>query len=132
MLRLSLNNSNLKIINKNVINKSLYSIYCGNREHNKQNIALRENHNKSLFSKNNFLASSTNKRCFSYETTVVNFWKILSNSTPVAYVQNGLIDLHDFTGLPWWTTIILSTIILRSVITVPVAIYQVNERNNII
>lgn len=48
----------------------------------------------------------------------------ISNSTPVAEFQEGLIKLHDTTGLPWWATIILSTILLRSVITLPLTVYQ--------
>ncbi|CAG8688279.1 2416_t:CDS:2, partial [Cetraspora pellucida] len=32
--------------------------------------------------------------------------------------------IHASTGLPWWATIIFTTIILRSVFTLPVAIYQ--------
>lgn len=42
----------------------------------------------------------------------------------MAYFQHGLVNLHDATGLPWWATIILSTILLRSCITVPLTIYQ--------
>ncbi|CAG8495273.1 11591_t:CDS:2, partial [Scutellospora calospora] len=32
--------------------------------------------------------------------------------------------IHENTGLPWWATIIFTTIILRSAFTLPVAIYQ--------
>ncbi|CAG8579513.1 9228_t:CDS:2, partial [Acaulospora colombiana] len=32
--------------------------------------------------------------------------------------------VHDSTGLPWWATIMLSTIFLRSVFTLPIAIWQ--------
>lgn len=48
----------------------------------------------------------------------------LSNSTPVAVFQDGLVHLHDTTGLPWWATIVLSTVLLRSVITLPLTVYQ--------
>ncbi len=63
-------------------------------------------------------------RHFSISTSIANLWITISNSTPVAYFQQGLVNLHDITGLPWWATIILSTILLRSCITVPLTIYQ--------
>ncbi|XP_059615692.1 cytochrome c oxidase assembly protein COX18, mitochondrial [Phlebotomus argentipes] len=63
-------------------------------------------------------------RNFSYSEAVSKLWMSLSSSTPVSYCQEGLIKLHDSTGLPWWGTIILSTILLRSVVTVPLTIYQ--------
>lgn len=64
-------------------------------------------------------------RQFSYQETVTTIWKSISNSTPVAYLQDGLVILHDSTGLPWWATIILSTVALRSIVTLPFTIYQV-------
>lgn len=66
----------------------------------------------------------TNKRNFSWNQTVIDFWQTMSNSTPVAYIQQGLIEIHDITGIPWWSSIVLSTIIFRSVITLPLTIYQ--------
>lgn len=72
------------------------------------------------------------KRNFSYQSYIGDIWSALSNSTPVAYLQNGLIYLHDTTGLPWWATIILSTFILRSFITLPFAVYQVKILLNLI
>uniref|UniRef100_A0A2M4BUB3 Putative inner membrane protein cox18 mitochondrial n=1 Tax=Anopheles marajoara TaxID=58244 RepID=A0A2M4BUB3_9DIPT len=63
-------------------------------------------------------------RHFSYEATVTGIWQSLSQSTPVAYVQHGMIELHDFSGLPWWTTIVIATIGLRTLVTLPLAIYQ--------
>lgn len=70
------------------------------------------------------LWNQNNQRHFSISTTITNLWITISNSTPVAYFQQGLVNLHDITGLPWWATIVLSTILLRSCITVPLTIYQ--------
>ncbi|KAI8126234.1 hypothetical protein FF38_05498 [Lucilia cuprina] len=53
-----------------------------------------------------------------------SFYQSLSTSTPVAYVQQGLIEIHDFTGLPWWASIIATTFLFRSVVTLPLTIYQ--------
>ena len=55
--------------------------------------------------------------------THVYLW--LSESTPVGCAQDLLLYVHNSTGLPWWTTIILATILLRTVITLPLAVYQV-------
>ncbi|KAL5290854.1 COX18 family protein [Megaselia abdita] len=63
------------------------------------------------------------RRNFTNET-VVGFWKTLSHSTPVAYVQEGLLNIHDYSGLPWWATIVLSTFLFRTAVTLPLAIYS--------
>lgn len=55
---------------------------------------------------------------------LASFYQSLSNSTPVAYVQQSLVEIHDFTGLPWWASIILSTFLFRTAITLPLTIYQ--------
>lgn len=70
------------------------------------------------------LRYQNNHRHFSIATTISNIWITISNSTPVAYFQQGLVSFHDLTGLPWWATIVLSTILLRTCITVPLTIYQ--------
>lgn len=56
--------------------------------------------------------------------TQTGIFKFLSESTIVGYSQNFLLYLHENSGLPWWATIITSTILLRTTITLPVAIYQ--------
>ncbi|KAL1377282.1 hypothetical protein pipiens_016364 [Culex pipiens pipiens] len=58
------------------------------------------------------------------DSTVTSLWTSMSQSTPVAYVQQGLVNIHDFTGLPWWASVILSTVLMRSLVTLPLAIYQ--------
>ncbi|XP_049831650.1 cytochrome c oxidase assembly protein COX18, mitochondrial [Schistocerca gregaria] len=50
--------------------------------------------------------------------------KFLSESSPVLFAQENLVFLHDLTCLPWWATIISSTIILRTAVTLPLAVYQ--------
>ncbi|KAF5296179.1 hypothetical protein FQA39_LY12633 [Lamprigera yunnana] len=50
--------------------------------------------------------------------------RTLSESTPVEYLQKFVISLHNTTGLPWWATIVCTTIFLRSAVTIPLAIYQ--------
>lgn len=72
---------------------------------------------------NNYLGPAF-KRHMSITTSITNTWLTISQSTPVNYFQHSLIQLHDITGLPWWATIILSTIVLRTIVTMPLAIYQ--------
>ncbi|KAH8379650.1 hypothetical protein KR009_006372 [Drosophila setifemur] len=55
---------------------------------------------------------------------LVGFWQTLSNSTPVEYMQDALVLIHDVTGLPWWSSIVLSTFMFRGVVTLPLTIYQ--------
>lgn len=63
-------------------------------------------------------------RQFSFTSGITTLWQSISNSTPVHYFQQGLVQMHDITGLPWWATVILSTVLLRTVVTLPFAIYQ--------
>lgn len=63
-------------------------------------------------------------RELSYVETVAGVWTTLSQSAPVTCLQSGLIQLHDVTGLPWWATIVVSTFALRTIVTLPLAVYQ--------
>lgn len=59
--------------------------------------------------------------------TFPSWFVALSNSTPVAYAQQFVISFHEFTGMPWWTSIMLSAITLRLIITLPLTVYQVGK-----
>lgn len=69
-------------------------------------------------------AAATAAAQLSNASGMVGFWQTLSNSTPVAYIQDALIQIHDYSGLPWWSAIVLSTFLFRSVVTLPLTIYQ--------
>uniref|UniRef100_A0A6P7FHP9 Cytochrome c oxidase assembly protein COX18, mitochondrial-like isoform X1 n=1 Tax=Diabrotica virgifera virgifera TaxID=50390 RepID=A0A6P7FHP9_DIAVI len=71
------------------------------------------------------------RRQFSFQSSVeslaktqTGIFKWLSESTPVEYIQKFLLTLHDTSGLPWWATIVCATVLLRSCVTLPLAIYQ--------
>ncbi|XP_060535800.1 cytochrome c oxidase assembly protein COX18, mitochondrial [Cylas formicarius] len=51
-------------------------------------------------------------------------YKSLSESAPVEWCQNLLVTVHDATGLPWWASIIGTTVMLRTCLTLPLAVYQ--------
>lgn len=51
-------------------------------------------------------------------------WESISASKPVGFLQDLTIQLHDVSGMPWWSTIIVSTFMLRGFITLPLALYQ--------
>lgn len=53
----------------------------------------------------------------------------LGGWTPIGILQNGLEFLHIDCGLPWWGTIIASTIVLRILMTPVVLIAQRNAAN---
>ncbi|PRD20754.1 UNVERIFIED_CONTAM: Mitochondrial inner membrane protein COX18 [Trichonephila clavipes] len=61
---------------------------------------------------------------FSRHFSYVEFYTGVAQSTPVVSFQNTLIDLHQFTGLPWWALIMLTTLSIRSAIVFPLAIHQ--------
>ncbi|KAK4873336.1 hypothetical protein RN001_015365 [Aquatica leii] len=79
------------------------------------------------------LLTSTRIHLYKYRNLATNesviqtqpgLFRLISESTPVDYLQKFIISVHDTTGLPWWATIICTTIFLRSTVTVPLAIYQ--------
>lgn len=59
------------------------------------------------------------------------FYKTLSESAPVQMTQDSLLWMHDCTGLPWWVVIVLTTISLRTLLTLPLSFYQVDLYENI-
>ncbi|XP_034936422.1 cytochrome c oxidase assembly protein COX18, mitochondrial [Chelonus insularis] len=52
------------------------------------------------------------------------FFKVLIDSPPILYCQESLIALHSAIGLPWWATIVLTTIVARTFVTLPLTLYQ--------
>ncbi|XP_030751424.1 cytochrome c oxidase assembly protein COX18, mitochondrial [Sitophilus oryzae] len=71
------------------------------------------------------------KRSYSVQSSIESFaqtqsgiFKLLSESPPVEYCQKFLLSIHDITGLPWWASIICSTVLVRTTITLPLAVYQ--------
>ncbi|XP_029836166.3 cytochrome c oxidase assembly protein COX18, mitochondrial [Ixodes scapularis] len=63
---------------------------------------------------------TTKYRHFSFES-----WGMaLSRSAPVAYAQEFLETVHMNSGLSWCTTIVTTSLALRIVVTLPLALYQ--------
>lgn len=48
----------------------------------------------------------------------------ISSSTPVHFMQDGLLYFHDVTGMTWWATIVTATVLIRTLMTLPLAVYQ--------
>lgn len=57
-------------------------------------------------------------------------FKSISESFVVEKAQHFIIQFHDSTGLPWWLSIILTTCIVRLTLTLPLALYQVSNRES--
>ncbi|XP_046651204.1 cytochrome c oxidase assembly protein COX18, mitochondrial-like [Daphnia pulicaria] len=57
-------------------------------------------------------------------TFLSQIYSDLSGSSWVVNTQHLLETVHDYTHLPWWATIVVSTISLRLAITLPLAAYQ--------
>ncbi len=60
-------------------------------------------------------------RRHSSETTV---GENTSDYLPISLVQSFLESVHSYTHLPWWCTIVLTCVGLRTVITLPLAVHQ--------
>ena len=48
----------------------------------------------------------------------------IANSNIVSWSQTKLVLIHDVTGLPWWATLTIVTLSIRSLVTLPLSIYQ--------
>lgn len=88
-----------------------YSICCLQRNNSHQR--------KSLSSVSVCFVPKRNK---SISDTLTNIYTSVSHSTTVSYFQNALVSFHDFTGLPWWATIIIYTFGMRLAMF-PLAVY---------
>lgn len=62
----------------------------------------------------------------SLAVTQAGWFQSLSQSRLVEGLMGGLQMVHEFSNLPWWASIILSTVLLRGVLTFPLAVYQVS------
>lgn len=96
------------------------------------------NLNNSSVQRNIFLINSQNKcienrRYFSLNwldnlaITQAKWFQSLSESVAVDKSITFLKYIHDSLHVPWWLSIIISTVLLRTMITFPLAIYQVSH-----
>lgn len=52
------------------------------------------------------------------------WYEALAASSPVRVAEEVLLGVQATTGLPWWGSILLSTVALRGAVTLPLAAYQ--------
>ncbi|XP_078266804.1 cytochrome c oxidase assembly protein COX18, mitochondrial isoform X2 [Rhinoraja longicauda] len=52
------------------------------------------------------------------------WYENVSDSMPVHLMENVLTNVQQTTGLPWWASIICTTVLLRATVTLPLAVYQ--------
>ncbi|XP_014262111.1 mitochondrial inner membrane protein COX18 isoform X2 [Cimex lectularius] len=75
----------------------------------------------------NFLTRGRISTSFGRESstgTGNSVYNFIVESAPTESVKQLLISIHDYSGLPWWATIICTTAAFRTAITFPLAIYQ--------
>lgn len=53
------------------------------------------------------------------------WYNSLAESGPVHLCEQYLMGVQQVTGFPWWLSIIMSTVMVRTLITLPLASYQV-------
>lgn len=53
------------------------------------------------------------------------WYNSLAESGPVHLCEQCLMGVQQVTGFPWWLSIIMSTVMVRTLITLPLATYQV-------
>lgn len=54
----------------------------------------------------------------------VGLYGALSDSAPVHLCEHLLVSVQQVSGLPWWLSIFMATLSVRTVITLPLAAYQ--------
>ncbi|KAJ8382294.1 hypothetical protein SKAU_G00030720 [Synaphobranchus kaupii] len=52
------------------------------------------------------------------------WYESMADSTPVHLTEQLLVTIQHSTGLPWWASIVCTTLALRTVITLPLGAYQ--------
>ncbi len=57
-------------------------------------------------------------------TDRLSWYESVADSTPVYLTEQLLVSAQQMTGLPWWASIICTTLALRTAITLPLGIYQ--------
>lgn len=81
----------------------------------------------STFQNKKLVPILTHKRNLSLEGFVKwqeGLYTSISNSYPVHFIQDGLLYFHDVSGLPWWATVVTSTVLIRSLMTLPLTVYS--------
>ncbi|ROL50248.1 Mitochondrial inner membrane protein COX18 [Anabarilius grahami] len=53
-----------------------------------------------------------------------SWYESIADSTPVYLTEQLLVSAQQMTGLPWWASIVCTTLALRTAITLPLGIYQ--------
>lgn len=52
------------------------------------------------------------------------WYNSLSHSEPVHLCEQFLVGVQQVSGLPWWLSVVMATISVRTFITLPLAVYQ--------
>lgn len=103
-----------------------YSISCTIVLDRRQQCSNGYNKNK-LFDRTILLPTCTYKRNISIDGIVKwqeQTYNSIANSSLVNLMQDGLLYFHDTTGFTWSVTIITSTILIRTLMTLPLTVYQ--------
>lgn len=107
--------SNIRLDKFRLSTSNLTSCYINS------NISEKRTSHKLNIQKRNFSLQSTIE---SVVKTQSGIFKSISESVPVSYAQEFVLNIHSYTGLPWWASIIITTVVLRTFVTVPLALYQ--------
>ncbi|KAK3520122.1 hypothetical protein QTP70_014511 [Hemibagrus guttatus] len=63
-------------------------------------------------------------RCMSGSGFRPGWYESVADSAPIHFTEQLLISSQQMTALPWWAGIICTTLALRTVVTLPLAVYQ--------
>ncbi|CAN2388988.1 membrane insertase activity [Pristimantis euphronides] len=81
---------------------------------------LVSSHHRTVTSAASLSAASTG------QVTSDGMFAKLADSAPVHLAESALLSIQDTTGLPWWGTIMCTTVALRTAVTLPLSVYQMH------
>ncbi|XP_078530603.1 cytochrome c oxidase assembly protein COX18, mitochondrial isoform X2 [Lissotriton helveticus] len=57
---------------------------------------------------------------------LLGWYESVADTAPVHLAESLLLSLQEATGLPWWANIVCATVLLRTAVTLPLAVYQMH------
>ncbi|KAM3866953.1 cytochrome c oxidase assembly protein COX18, mitochondrial [Diretmus argenteus] len=54
-----------------------------------------------------------------------DWYSSIADSAPVHLAEQAFVNVQQMTGLPWWLSIMFTTLTLRTLVTLPLAAYQI-------
>lgn len=94
----------------------------------KKHIGYKPHHSSQYYNSIRYLSNASIDHVTENQVSIQfnGMFKAISESEPVKITQDSLLWIHDYTGLPWWSIIVLTTVMMRTTVMLPLSFYQVD------